>query len=506
MSRHIRFTGSAEKQSKQKHAIYTDPNAFPTDLTWKIELKELRTSPEEFLENLFFSTERNGGNSYFYPNHEKGFTHCRYEWHHPWRRRAAQIRLGLVLEVEQQGFPHQATAYIGTNQGYLNHDSENDPKKISHQKVTEYKKKIQEEIERANSPRHDMPEESWQFIHYATGGPGYWSKPFFASPGKTLLLPPRLVNGATLFGTVIKESGITRGDASRKAMKEFHLTLAMLTLATGCLWEAHYSEVLPRFATGKLSTKSGINSKIFPNGSTDAIERNKIDMKVLSFVRLLMQKIEITDTVKSEKIMSSLFGYYGALIASKHTPSLAAVGFTAAIGVLAADRRQQCDGKITCSDCGPIDLRHNLVGDRAAIADMASESFQKLFGSDFVRNAEFDSWTKQVYNSIRSQYAHSARHLFNEFSQVFGGSSSSTTAVPTAIPSNGKLVRRENEYRLLSEYLPQVARISLIANIVDGAKLTRLAQRLRLRQPDFSDVYIQEAFLGMPTSGWVRAM
>lgn len=151
MPRRLLITGAAEDQSPQKHAVYNDLQGYPSGLTWEIRIETLRISQEEFFENLFFSVERNGGNSYFYPKVEDDQTLCRYEWHFPWRNRAAQIRLGIMFNVRRGSEPKVGQAYLGTNEGYKERGSPNNPAKISQKKLSEFQEFVASEVFKANS-------------------------------------------------------------------------------------------------------------------------------------------------------------------------------------------------------------------------------------------------------------------------------------------------------------------------------------------------------------------
>ena len=242
MLNRVSFTGPAEDASPQKHVVYNDPAGYPSGLTWEIKLERLTVSKDEFFENLFFSTEKNGGNSYFTPMPEKASTNCRFEWHRPWRNKAAQIRLGIVFDVQKGGEPKIGLGYVGTNEGYKSRGASNHPSKISAKKFNEFKNWVATEVALANTPRSERKQESWNFIFYAKGNAAYWKKPFLVQNRTVLILPPRLVDGTTRTAVVIQERGITNGDAYRKAMRKFQLLLALLTLATGNLWEISHFE------------------------------------------------------------------------------------------------------------------------------------------------------------------------------------------------------------------------------------------------------------------------
>lgn len=105
--------------------------------------------------SLFFSTEKNGGNSYFIPMPDKSTTNCRFEWHRPWRNKAAQIRLGVVFDVERGGEPKAGLGYIGTNEGYKEPGASNYPPKLSAKKVKEFQDRVAKELYLANKPRSE---------------------------------------------------------------------------------------------------------------------------------------------------------------------------------------------------------------------------------------------------------------------------------------------------------------------------------------------------------------
>lgn len=503
MHRHMMITGPAEDQSKQKHLIFNDLQGYPSGLTWNVDIGPLRVSPEEFFENLFFSVEKNGGNGYFYPKDDEDQTLCRYEWHRPWRNRAAQVRLGIIFYVRRGEIPSRGLAYFGTNEGYKERGAPNNPSSISQKKMDGFKSFMANEISLANKSRSEGPHQDWQFILYAKGAASFWEKPFLALDRKVLVLPPVLEDGVIKNAVVIKSSGITKGHAHRKAMKTFQRVLALLTLTTGQVWEASSHPDHYNLLEGKLSVKNELSEKLFPNGKPVTGLDSAVSPRLLSLVRYGLTALDDPQDF-TKTYLSSLFAFYGGMIAKAKTPSLANIGLIAALGLLAKPRQERCSGKLTCSTCGPLDFKHNLVGDRAAISEMLSEVMSEVFGEEFERTRSFEKWVKEIYNTYRSNYVHSAAHQFSEFSQVFSSKAPSTTLVPTAIPSNGKLTRKENEQRGIISKLPSVTRIVLVRFLMKNADASRAVGTLQILQPDFSSVMEEEAFCGLPTMGWVR--
>lgn len=497
------FTGPAEDQSRQKHPVYNDPNGYPSGLTWQVDIGTLQVSTEEFFENLFFSAEKNGGNAFFHPKDDQDETICRFEWHLPWRNRAAQVRLGVVFHVRRGASPRDGLAYFGTNEGYRERGASNYPSHISGRKLDSFKKFIKTELSLANKARDARSTQEWKFIFYAKGWGRFWEKPFLALDRKVLVLPPIIEGEAIKNAVVIQSSGITKGHAHRKAMEIFQRVLALLTLTTGTAWEASSHSETYKLFEGRLSVRSDLSDKLFPNGKAVQGLGSPVPHRSLAVVRYGLSALDDKQS-STQAYLSSLFAFYGGMIARAKTPSLANVGLIAALGLLASPRQERCLGSIECSSCGPLDFRHNLVGDRAAISGMLAEVLSEVFGKEFERTRSFEKWVKEIYNNHRSNYVHSAAHQFSEFSQVFSSRSPSTTLIPTAVPSNGKLIRKENEHREVTFKLPVIARIVLIRFLMKGASASRAVQRLQISQPSFSSTIGEEAFCGMPTMGWVR--
>ncbi len=503
LPRHILITGPAENQSQQKHPIYNDLNGYPTGLTWQVDIGPLRVSTEEFFENLFFSVEKNGGNGFFYPKDDEDRTICRYEWHLPWRNRAAQIRLGIVFHVRRGETPHHGLAYFGTNEGYRKRGAPNNPSRISKKKFYGFKEFIKGEVLLANKARPERPQGDWKFIFFAKSGGKFWEKPFLALNRKVLVLPPVSEDGLIKNAVVINASGITQGHAHRKAMKTYQRILALLTLTTGTVWEASSHPDNYNLLEGNLSVRSDLSNKLFPNGKPVQGLGSPVPRLLLAVVRYGLTALDDEQDF-TRTYLSSLFAFYGGMVARAKTPSLANVGLIAALGLLASPKQERCGGKLTCSSCGHLDFRHNLVGDRAAISEMLSDVMSEVFGEEFERTQSFEKWVKEIYNTHRSNYVHSAAHQFSEFSQVFSSKGPSTTLVPTAVPSNGKLTRKENGHRAITSKLPLIAQIVLIRFLMKTASSSRVVNRLQISIPDFSSAMEEEAFCGLPTLGWVR--
>ncbi|MGP3725636.1 hypothetical protein [Cereibacter sphaeroides] len=399
--------------------------------------------------------------------------------------------------------PSRGEAYFGKNEGYRERGAANYPSKISRRKFDEFKNFIVSEVFEANKPRSERLQRDWNFILYAKGGTSFWEKPFLAMDGRVLVLAPVLEEGVVMNAVVIRSTGITKGHAHRKAMMTFQRVLALLTLATGQLWEPSSCSEKYQTLEGKLSIRGDLSKKLFPTGKAVNGIGSPVRRRSLAVVRYGLAALDDHHDF-AQAYLPSLFAFYGGMVAKAKTPSLANVGFIAALGLLASPNQEKCSGNLVCSNCGTLDFRHNLVGDRAAISEMISEVMRDVFGSDFERNQEFEKWVKEAYNTHRSNYVHSAVHQFSEFSQVFSSKGPSTILVPTAVPSNGKLTRKENEHRGVTSKIPLVTRIVLIRSLLKTASASRAVHGLQISRPSFSITKEEEAFCGMPTAGWIR--
>ena len=88
-------------------------------------------------------------------------------------------------------------------------------------------------------------------------------------------------------------------------------------------------------------------------------------------------------------------------------PTLASVAYMASLGAFA--QPEQCNGKVSCSDCGDRPA-HHLTGDSDAIANLVSQDL----GLETDDEREARSLIKSVYSRQRSSYVHDAILRHNE--------------------------------------------------------------------------------------------
>ena len=76
-------------------------------------------------------------------------------------------------------------------------------------------------------------------------------------------------------------------------------------------------------------------------------------------------------------------------------------------------RANKCSGSITCSQCGPLDFRHDTVGESTSIANSLCDDFG-LEEQD-TRRVKLQKVIRRVYRTQRSAYVHEAVLRHDEF-------------------------------------------------------------------------------------------
>lgn len=505
MNLFVNITGAAENQSPQKHAIRNSYQSYPTGITWTVNVGHLNTSTEEFFENLFLLAEKNGGNSYFYPDQNANQTLCRFEWHLPWRNRAATVRVGIVFHHHKGSVPTTGTGYFATEESYAKDGKEPRIKKISEKKLFQFKDFLADEIKSASRRSIDFKPMQYLFIHYVEMPHVFKVSNGFSLLGGTIrILPSRMHEEKHVAAVLVRCSGKTKGDARRASREKFSLLLALGSLAIGSTLKEVMLDKAPLEVIGKiLRFKISVAEKIYGDAFTDVkFETKSLTAPSKTFWRSLVAHFDGLPESAQEDLKQAIFAHYGALRILHENQALAIVGFLAGMGALSNSYQRTCPGEVSCSECGKVHS-HNLVGDRKAISEKVIDVMSKSFSVESDVSKAIDSWIKRLYNDHRSSFVHSANHRFDQFNQ--SNQKSPTSGSPTALPSEHRIVRKLNEFSTDFGMLPSTSRILLLHEF--GDDVLKLAQKSQFKYevPSYCDRYTNEAFVGFPTSGWVMA-
>lgn len=139
------------------------------------------------------------------------------------------------------------------------------------------------------------------------------------------------------------------------------------------------------------------------------------------------------------KFFNSLFAYHvGMQLRSKH-PTLATVCFLAALAPLGV--RTVCDEKLTCPSHGPLTIRHDIIGERAAILELLSD----LLALGPEAKDRLDRLLSRVHRKQRSGFVHNALLSHGEYQKV------QMLSLPSDDGPVSELLQRRDDMRSLEE-------------------------------------------------------
>ena len=174
--------------------------------------------------------------------------------------------------------------------------------------------------------------------------------------------------------------------------------------------------------------------------------------------------------------LNSVIAYQTAKELTHTQSTLSVVAYIASLSAISKSAKKQCKGSITCSECGDLDFRHDLVGDQRAVIKTVSSLLNIDDGTD--EYVDLKKVIGRVYREQRSAYVHAATLRHNEYYQKL--------AAPTALPTNAKHVSDAFLYGRDLDSLESLVRQTL---------LRWLAQKSKIELPDkdlgISDIKIE---------------
>ena len=317
--------------------------------------------------------------------------------------------------------------------------------------------------------------------------------------GDTWILPPMVRDGREVALVISKATAKTFLDAVDEAAKRLHQLIAIATLAFGQLFSRDGFSDAPKLV--RCHDESNLDSSLYSDKFSEIADcaKTKVDTEALEQFRQMYTAIRQFGENEKTRFLNRLFAHYGAV--ESMNPTLSMLGLVACMTSLSSHLIEKCPGRCVCDKCDNVVLRHNLTGDRRALAKFVVESLEDEGGIE-VAEKHVKDWSKAIYSDHRSEFIHAAKHKFVHYSQDLSSSNSTSESnYPTAMPCESGFVGPQHHFLNDLELAFQVARILLIRDFWETSVKDRPHGRLAI--PNFGRRTTVECFVANATNGWL---
>ena len=118
----------------------------------------------------------------------------------------------------------------------------------------------------------------------------------------------------------------------------------------------------------------------------------------------------------SDIFKSSLLAFNSTFDLNKNHQTLSTIPYISSLGLLANEYQERCIGNISCTECGDLNFKHNIVGDKAAIVKLIIDILN--LGNE--KQKDLKKMIGRIYDKQRSAYVHNAILRHNEYENEFG--------------------------------------------------------------------------------------
>jgi hypothetical protein len=425
---------------------------LPPRTFWKIAVSIPRSEAGSFSENLHSLVHERGGASFYYPNVEQRRTVCRYEWHRPIDGDKYGLRIGIVVDVGDTDIS-ELEAYVTRASIFEDMTAPLEP--LSEDVVSSVQEdvvKTLQEVSQRTEPSHAA--EFLSVFHIEVPYTYGFTGRFQTSDHRITLLPTRQLKDRNrrVSAAIVAANAGSKEVAKAEAFNDLTIACALFTIANAQRYETttlNWSRSRPpiQFVT----TVDDINENRLYAGRRHWPEVEKMDPHVperCEWVWISFQKLSPDDR---KTYLPALFAYYASKTNKQYLSTLSVVGFTAALGALAMPHRKKCTGGLTCGVCGPLNFKHDLVGEVNAIGEMIATTCDIGEGA---KRAELRDMLQRVYRKQRSAFVHGAQFRHEEYGQWPG--------LPAQMPTNDAPVRELFEYSQDLTSLASITRRTLL--------------------------------------------
>jgi hypothetical protein len=426
------------------------PEHLPPRVSWRLAVQVPRNELGSLCEQLHSIVRSRGGASFYYPDLDNDKTRCRYEWHRRLNRHKFALRVGIVIDVSNADLK-EIEAYVTTKEAA---ESLSGPvPELQPDTVAEIQQEVVATLEQANSLRDPENQTDYFCVFHIETPPHHGFRVSVSSNDATLrFVRTRVVKDKRISAIIVKARGGSKEIAKDVALSVSHTACALLTLAEWQRYE-HTSLIWPRYRPALPTVPS-------PNDVTEdrLYPRRKLwppleetDAGVIDRFDLLWKAYLSLSEADRKVFQAALFAYYAGTPRNRNSSTLSVVAFSAALSSLSEEFKKKCDGSLTCSFCGPIAFRHDIVGEVAAIVDLVGDVCEVKREDQL---ADVRRVIQRVYRKQRSAFVHGAVFRHEEYGQGSG--------VPPHVPTNDAPVQELFEYEQDLESISRIARRTLL--------------------------------------------
>jgi len=386
---------------------------LPPRAMWKIQVNINRADAAELCEQLHHMVSKLTGAAFYYPDIEHNQTTCRYEFHYPLKRQGEDIRLGLSLTLGESNLT-EIEAYATTAQHI---ESLSGTPEFSEALLAELQERAECLLNEADQRRKPGSETIHHCIFHLEVPYRCGFKDTVSLDASSIkLFPTRIIKSESKRISAILISRLAKSNEAAKieALREVGIISALATLATGQLYKQAYPQTSQRHKIlQQIDNPNLLNlDDIYPYRK-EWPELESVDPTIAQRVEWVQDAFQQLNSSNRKIFLSALFAYYAGSQRQRDFSTLSIVAHVATLSSLAVPNKSVCHGTVSCSSCGELNMRHNKVGDAAAIV--------KTIKDELALEAKQVSYLKKlierVYHKQRSAYVHGAELRHGEYHQ-----------------------------------------------------------------------------------------
>lgn len=402
---------------------------LPPRVMWKIQVNINRADAAELCEQLHHMISKLTGAAFYYPDIEQNQTTCRYEFHHPLKRQGEDVRLGLSLTLGESDLT-EIEAYATTPQLI---ESLSGTPEFSEALLAELQERAECLLNEAYQLREPGSETIHHFIfHLEVPYRSGFKDTVSLDAGSITLFPTRIIKSGNKRISAILISKLAKSTEAAKieALREVGILSALATLATGQFYkQAHPPTSRRHKILQQIDNPNLLNlDDIYPYRK-EWPELENVEPTTAKKVGWALDAFHQLDSSNRKIFLSALFAYYAGSRRHQDFSTLSIVANVAALNSLAMPNKSVCPGTVSCSNCGELNMRHNKVGDAAAIV----KTIKDELALEAKQVNDLKKLIERVYHKQRSAYVHGAELRHGEYHQG--------NKMPSLLPSSTEPVQ-----------------------------------------------------------------
>lgn len=405
------------------------------------------------------------GASFYYPRSPNGKTTCRYEWFLKYKNDPYGIRLTAIIYVGNTNIT-QCEFFVSWGPRFSINKGKGFPKYLENRIVQEIGS-VREEVEKI---LRQQPNELWTFFSYIKFPPGTFIKESIIS--EILTFYPTVYDNSNknyISAVGIHVPAFYKEQAKSNAQPILDRFIALLSLLSGKTFSQIIKPLPKQLKSSNVILGSNITMQQLYQKNWKTIDSytNLSDVAEIA-INLLSNNLLIND----ETLWESIYAYVSGQEITRKQPTLSSVAFVASLA--AYSKVEKCKGSISCSKCGEISLKHNLISEKESIInEILKVIFPKL---DDNETKELRSLIRDVHSKQRSAFVHDAKLRHAEIDKN----------INLGRPDKTRIVSTELQYSEDLHSIQELSRRVLLSRLISFdekiAPLIQAVQPSRIRK------------------------